>query len=134
MCIWWNGRTDKGDLDITIYCELSKHHASGQKYQIIKVNTPFFFKPKGGKQTYYCTIWTERVDGVVGLSSSIFLLPKQIEATFFYTSEDIKMVHKCPKMRENRGNIQHVNKTSTSSKQMINKTGIYMQMRTKESY
>lgn len=69
----------------------------------------------------------------MGLSSSIFLLPKQIEATF-YTSEDIKMVHKCPKKRENRGDIQHVNKTSTSSKQMINKTGIYMQMRTKELY
>lgn len=52
----------------------------------------------------------------------------------FYTNEGIKMVHKCPKMRENPGDIQHFNKTSTSSKQMINKTGIYMQMRTKESY
>lgn len=40
-------------------------------------------------------------------------------------------------MSKNEGEpriIQHVNITSTSLKQMINKTGIYMQMRTKESY
>lgn len=103
MCIWWNGRTDKGDLDLTSRTVNVPSTAHQAKYQITKVNTPFFFfKPKGkqtgNKSTSYCTAWTERIDGGA-LVAVFFLLPKQIEATF-YTSEDIKTMRKSLKMRE----------------------------------
>lgn len=85
MCIWRNGQTDKRDLDTTSHTVNFPSTAHQAKYQIIKPTHPFL-SLKGSKlekSTYYSTIWTEQIDDV-GLSSSIFLLPKQIEATFLY--------------------------------------------------